>query len=190
MERSEIKDIFCRALDKLLRKDPYLLEHDIHERSIAHRLAVYLEEFCSPFDVDVDCEYDGNVNRDNDKKYIQVLRDRLEELGRLTEREQENDLQNLPRMVYPDIIIHKRGQNQNHCIIEVKTTTRRSRILIAYDYLKLESYTSNQNGNDLNYTLGVFLKLNTTGHIGDYEIRWYVGGRHVQSDAICKNQKF
>jgi hypothetical protein len=179
MERREIMDIFCNALDKLLERDRYLLEHDIHERSIAHRLAVYLEEFCSPFDVDVDCEYDGNVNRDNDKKYIQALRDRLEELGRLTKREQENDLQIFPRMVYPDIIMHKLGSNQNHCIIELKTTTRRNIIPIEYDYLKLESYTSNQNGNDLNYTLGVFLMLNTSDNIGAYEIRCYEDGSQL-----------
>lgn len=43
------------AIKVLFMRDRFLLENDIHERSIAHRLGMYLQPLFSEWDVD--CEY-------------------------------------------------------------------------------------------------------------------------------------
>jgi hypothetical protein len=43
MEMEEIKLRLFEVLDLVERNDYYLLQHNVNERSIAHRLAVYLE---------------------------------------------------------------------------------------------------------------------------------------------------
>lgn len=124
------------ALSKLLSKDVYLLKEDINERTIAHKLATYLQENFPQFDVD--CEYNGNVRSDDKKKYIEILKDDLRQLGLLKEKEERTDNEIVERAVFPDIIIHKRGFPNNLCIIEVKKTT--SKIPPDYDQIKLNHY--------------------------------------------------
>ncbi|MCL6576225.1 hypothetical protein [Kyrpidia sp.] len=85
-----------KSLNMLIRNDIYLFEIDVHERTIAHRLAVYLEKEFSSWNID--CEY----NRIGyDPKLINP--------GRRGERK-----------AYPDIIIHHRGTSSNLLAIEMK----------------------------------------------------------------------
>ncbi len=59
----EVKDKVQNAIELLLNHDKFLLERDVNERSISHKLASYLqEEFGNEWNVD--CEY----NRDHDIK--------------------------------------------------------------------------------------------------------------------------
>ena len=50
-----VKKALKEALDQLLRADAELLNNDVNERSISHRLACYLEPLFPGWNVD--CEY-------------------------------------------------------------------------------------------------------------------------------------
>lgn len=102
----DVRDRINDAIRLLQRRDAYLLEHDANERSITHRLAIYVEGQFPGWDVD--CEY----NRDGaDPKRLPRA-----------QTVQTDDDQG--RTVYPDIIVHKRGRNNdpgsNLLVIEVK----------------------------------------------------------------------
>jgi len=116
----DIKNRIEMALNIVLTKDVHLLEKNINERTIAHKLATYLQ--CVFPEYDVDCEYNGNVMEPDGKKHIRPLKDELINLKLLTKKEEEMiDDEIIERLVYPDIIIHKRGiQERNLCIIEIK----------------------------------------------------------------------
>lgn len=95
-----------RAIRHLLVNDDHLFQHDVHERSITHRLACYLQEEFREWHVDCeynrDCESKDDIKRDsNDKKR--------------------------GRKIYPDIIVHKRGETQNLLAIEAKKEKRKTR---------------------------------------------------------------
>lgn len=81
------------ALAKLLERDAYLLRVDANERSIAHRLALYVEEQFDGWDVD--CEY----NRDGHEP---------KEIAFGAEGDGEHGSR-----VFPDVIVHRRGSGDN-----------------------------------------------------------------------------
>lgn len=53
-----VKKRIEKSLNMLIRNDLFLFEIDVHERTISHRLAVYLEQEFPSWNVD--CEYDRN----------------------------------------------------------------------------------------------------------------------------------
>ena len=60
---NKLKEILSMVINELKLKDYYLLEKDVNERSITHKLAGYLQKHLSEhFDehYDVDCEYNRN----------------------------------------------------------------------------------------------------------------------------------
>lgn len=61
---AEVERKISVAIKKLYCRDGYLLKHGLHEQAISHRLAIYLQEQFS--DYDVDCEW--NKVFDKDKK--------------------------------------------------------------------------------------------------------------------------
>lgn len=92
-----------RAYKMLIEKDVYLLKVDANERSITHRLAIHLESVFPEYDVD--CEY----NRDGfSSKRLRVHKESI-----------DSDDTN-GTTVYPDIIIHHRGEKCNFIVIEAK----------------------------------------------------------------------
>lgn len=110
--KEQIEELIKSALDKLYKNDKYLIDnrpylrekngnHYVGERSIVFRLAHYMQNIMcdTPAFADyvLDCEYNRNgVNR--------------------------KVLPSFPNGVYPDIIIHNRGNNDNNLLImEVKT---------------------------------------------------------------------
>jgi hypothetical protein len=179
MRVSVIKDRIDEALRTLVAKDRYLLCQDLHERTIAHRLAMYLQPLFPQYHVD--CEYNGNVLRDDQKKYINIIKTDIERLGLLGRREGQIDTEIIERLVYPDIVIHKRGTPKNLCVIEIKKSA--SRISRDYDRLKLEHYTSSDNENDLNYELGVLIRVVTNVRRPTYDFEWYRSGAKMPERA-------
>jgi hypothetical protein len=92
------------ALQELLRRDAHLLKVDANERSITHRLAMYLQQELP--DLHVDCEY----NRDGaDPKRLGYFH---------LERPDTADTD--AHTVFPDIIAHIRDTDQNYLVIEAK----------------------------------------------------------------------
>jgi hypothetical protein len=125
------------ALRTLLLHDAFLLEIDANERSIAYRLAMYLQLQLPDFHVD--CEY----NRDGiDPKKIQHL-------GLYPDDEDTE-----ARTAFPDIIAHKRGTVENYLAIELKKSTNSTQRAI--DYAKLRGYKKN-----LGFQFALFIELGT-----------------------------
>ena len=119
---------------------------------------------------DVDCEYNSNVQADTGKKYIVLIRDMAARLGLSNKEEDEEEF--IYRNVYPDIIVHKRGNNDsNLLIIEMKKTS--STVTSDYDYEKLRRYTSPEYENELNYCFGVFICVGVGKNAGEYFTEWF-----------------
>lgn len=143
--------------------DLYLLKNNGCERSIAHRLAIYLENEFQYYHVD--CEYNINIETESQRKYIHMLEEEIKKY------KPKRDIDNFPASeiddyrnvsVYPDIIVHHRGTNiDNLLVIEIKKSN--STITDDFDLLKLERYTSHYFNDGLKYKYGVFIKFN----IGD-----------------------
>jgi hypothetical protein len=100
-----------KAISIFMRKDLPILEHDLNERTISHRLAMYLQRLFPTFNVD--CEY----NRDHDDAKMLFFPADLN----------NNVLDTNAKTVYPDIIVHHRGDNDhNLLVIEIKKSSRGS----------------------------------------------------------------
>lgn len=109
MTQAEIEAALKGALDKFFERDAHLLTANTSERSMSHRIAVYLAEQIEGYDVD--CEY----NRDGIN---------AKELNLPVEGVSSDDDEAVT--VFPDIIVHRRGNNDhNLLVIEMKKATAR-----------------------------------------------------------------
>jgi hypothetical protein len=102
-KQTEVEGKIHQAMRCLINNDRHLLSVDANERSLTHRLAVYLEQVFP--DYHVDCEY----NRDR-------------EFTKRLESFQETVPSDVIKgaTVYPDIIVHHRGTDINFIVIEAK----------------------------------------------------------------------
>lgn len=157
MKDNDILNNVISAISDLEKNEDWLIRNDLSEKSITHKLALYIANYFP--DYDIDCEYNGNIESEGGRKRIKALKYDLAEIKLLKKAELELETEIVDRAVFPDIIIHKRGRNDfNLCIIEAKKST--SRVNRQYDYLKLKAYTTDYYGNDLNYQLGIFVMFN------------------------------
>lgn len=155
MTEQEVKKKVNKAINMLLNKDIYLLQVDANERTVCHRLAVYLERFF-PEEWDVDCEYN---RRGGLPKQLHFVSDWIASCD-----------ETIARTVYPDIIIHQRGTDKNLLVIEVKKTT--SYDGDDFDFVKLKAYKS-----EIGYEFAVFMKIMTNAPIinfADVKQEWIV----------------
>lgn len=124
INEEQIKAAIDKALADLVEKDTYLLKMDANERSITHRLAIYLEEVISNIEAGwhVDCEYNRDVASEDTPYSKKLLLDGPTLPSGYNHYEDEN-----ATTVFPDIIVHKRGksgsQDGNLAVIEVKKDT-------------------------------------------------------------------
>jgi hypothetical protein len=129
----EIKEKVEIALGILLKNDAFLLEHDVNERSISHKLAEYLQQLFP--DYHVDCEY--NRHGISIKRLPRACYNRTQE------------------KVYPDVVVHFRGIDDfNMLVIEIKPNP----VLDKCDKIKLELFTK-KSGN-YKYRYGLFMGFN------------------------------
>ena len=173
MKFKEIKLKLIECVEQVIKDDAYLLRHDISERAISHRLAMYLTPKFTEFDVD--CEYNGNIDSDNGRKCIYILNVRAKELGLLDIK--GGDHETTYRGVYPDIIVHKRGKNgaeNNLLIIEIKKSS--SQVNGEWDAEKLSRFTSSEHKNGFDYRFGAFVKLDVGERTG-FTVEWYQDGQ-------------
>lgn len=174
----KIKDLVRLALDTFLEtSDIWLLKNDLSEQSISHRIAFHLDQLFADFNVD--CEYNGDIDRPNNRKAISILKGELKEFGLLRDKE-ASDLEKefTNRAVFPDIIVHERGTNNNNlCILEIKKST--SNVDYNYDFIKLRSYTSNYYENNLIYQLGIFVEAVIDDKNPLFNLRFYKQGQEI-----------
>lgn len=148
----EIQQKVQKALECLLIHDRYLLENNVNERSISHKPACYLQiEFGR--DWDVDCEY----NRDHD--ITKELQARPKLIG-------DNDT--TAKTVFPDIIVHHRGKEDNLLVIEMKKTISIQESSRNFDLHKLQAFQ----GERFHYCHTLYLQLKTGRSIGVDEMQW------------------
>lgn len=119
----------------------------------------------------MDCEYNriGDIakrlNRNLYEKYKRILGYKIDNLL----KEKNND-----KLVKPDIIIHKRGKNeQNLLVIEVKKSNSKDD---NYDRLKLMIFTDKDYG--LNYKYGLFIKLDKEREHN--KLCWFSDGKCIR----------
>ena len=95
-------DRVVSALGEFYAREAYLFEKDLGERTMTHRLAVYLERQFSGWQVD--CDYDR--------------------LGERTLRLPKGSIvstdDHLAKSIYPDIVVHQRAVPDNLLAIEVR----------------------------------------------------------------------
>ena len=142
LEFEEIKKKVLDSINELYFKDYYIIDNDVNERSITHKLAMYLQNQFT--DYDVDCEYNRNMK--NPKKITFIER-------------------NTRNRVFPDIIVHKRGEISNNLIIfEIKkckddNVTNKYLENKKHDIEKLKGYVNNNDEVPLKYKYGFFLEI-------------------------------
>ena len=145
----EIEEKVNLALDIFYVKDKYLIDNDIHERSMTHKLAIYLEGLFKEYDVD--CEYNKNISK---SKKIHDIEYKIQEIRKIEKDEYKDSV-----VVFPDITIHKRGNKlKNLLVIEVKKDNaikNNKSKLEEIDIFKLKAYTTE----DLNYRYGIYINL-------------------------------
>lgn len=136
------------------------MENDLHEQSITHKLAEHLQNIIGD-SWNVDCEYNKNKSAE---EYIK----------KIIYAKYPNDKEIKTKVVKPDIVIHKRGENNNLLALEVKKS-KGNNTYKDIDEIKLENYTNEECG--LKYSYGAYVEL-WVGN--EYEkdpiIDWYVNG--------------
>ena len=145
----EIEEKVNLALDTFYEKDKYFIDNDLHERSMTHKLANYLEKLFNGYDVD--CEYNKNIS---ESKKIHDIESEIQKIRKIEKDEYKDSV-----VDFPDITIHKRGNKlKNLLVIEVKKDNaikNNKSKLEEIDILKLKAYTTE----DLNYRYGIYINL-------------------------------
>lgn len=163
MEIDEIKEKVEHCLRILRKKDQDLLDINVNERTITHKLAEHLQNQFT--DYNVDCEY--NRYEDTTKK-LRSKKNRALDIRKLKISEVERLIWEDKDAVtfYPDIIIHtRRSPHNNILVIEVKKSS--SKIGDDFDIEKIEELMNPP----YNYKFGLFLKIGLHNERDDY--KWF-----------------
>jgi hypothetical protein len=129
-----MKNAMKEAIDALFERDKYLLEGDVHERTISAQLACYLKPLFSEYDVDV--EY----NRQGLEPKAVSLSSKCDHIRG-------------EQRIFPDIIVHQRGpKGRNLLVIQVKKETNR-------DCRECDRAIIRAMIQDFGYTRGLLLEL-------------------------------
>lgn len=139
MNKNDLMVILHECLLELIDNDSYLLEQDVHEQTISSTLAYYLKQKIIPRNLggwDVDPEFNRNID---EPKCILAKGN-----------------------VKPDIIIHRRGLNNekrnednNLLVIEIKKDS--TQIEESDDCNKIKALIEEY---PFNYCYGVFININ------------------------------
>ncbi|MBC2845068.1 hypothetical protein [Winogradskyella flava] len=170
MDTEEILNNIELAILELYDSDIDLLKRNLSERIFSAKLSEYLDIYFN--DYDVDPEYNGDFDKPNDRKALDIARNRIEEIGRKVNKNNNYRLA-------PDIIIHERGTNNNNLVvIEVKKDIS-SKAEKEYDLIKLEHLTISYLGNHYNYNLGILLILGTGENAGQHQMICFKEGAPI-----------
>jgi hypothetical protein len=95
-------DKVVAVLVELYAREAFLFEHDLGERALTHRLAVYLERQFPDFEVDCDFDRLGPRTLNLPRGSIVSTDDHL------------------GKSIYPDIVVHQRAVPNNLLAVEVR----------------------------------------------------------------------
>lgn len=152
LQKEQIEAALNSAISHLYTKDSFLVNEDVNERSISHRLAVYLQEEVNDLEQgwDVDCEYNRIGVSEIEGEY-------LTKRMNLPPRTDVASDDVTAKTVFPDINIHHRGKEgpeNNLLVIEMKKNSSED----GYDFEKLSQY-----GSELDYQWGVYINITADG---------------------------
>ena len=156
-DKNAVKDKIINAYKKLLEKDIYLLKNDVNERSITHKMAEYLQQEFSEYHVDCEYNRDGHFTKKLATKKIDT-----------------DDIE--AQTIYPDIIIHKRGDNNNNFVIIEAKKAYANEIGKNKDIQKLKDYEE-----QLHYKFAIFI----TFYIGEDVNKYKIDGLKSINNSIC-----
>src|SRR5438477_961791 len=144
-------DKVVTAIREFYQHEAYVLEKDLGERTLTHRMAVHLEQQFDGWEVD--CDY----NR---------LGERLLKLphGTIVSTDDE-----LGKSIFPDIVVHRRAVPENLLAVEVRKATNHQPI--EHDHHKLRGLTDPHLW--FAYRIGVLLVLGK-GQVKSSDV--YLGG--------------
>jgi hypothetical protein len=158
-------DKVVAAVGEFYARETWLIEHDVGERTLTHRIAAYLEKQYEGWNVD--CNYDrlGERTLRLPKGSIVSTDDRL------------------GKSIFPDIVVHHRAVPENLLAIEVRKASNHQPP--EHDQHKLRALTDPHLW--FAYRLGVYLVLGKISAISDV----YVGGaiEPVLSDWLAGRLK-
>jgi hypothetical protein len=98
-------DKVVSAIREFYAREGYLFEKDLGERTLTHRLAVYIERQFPGWEVD--CDYDR-------------LGERTLRMPKATIVSTDD---HLGKSIYPDIVVHRRAVPDNLLVVEVRKAT-------------------------------------------------------------------
>lgn len=174
-----------RALADLWAFDRLLIERRLHQKSVVHRLAVYLERQFPGFHTD--CEYSRNSRVDEPTyDFPYMSRPRQRDLRRnlmrqgLSEQEAEAAAHTVTH-AYPDIIVHSREENHlNVLVVEVRLLGDArgwGSVLEARE--KLERYTLPGEAGLFRYAVGLLVELGLTEEGDHTAVHHFRDGQEV-----------
>ena len=83
------------------------------------------------------------------------------------------------RKIFPDIIFHKRKEEGNLIVIEMKKSTLNDEKCKEKDKIRLKIMTNPNDLNNFKYTLGVYFEVDTTGN-NNHIIEFFVDGKEYK----------
>lgn len=143
MDRREIQRRFECALRSFYKQETLLVEYQVSERALTHKLAEHLQKLFPRHDVD--CEY--NRVGHGDPKILELLMAGNPDCPKDCSRCPANKC-----VVFPDIIVHHRGKDKNLLVIEAKTAW--SKESQSRDFKKLKALTASAEYH-YHYELGI-----------------------------------
>jgi hypothetical protein len=182
VSRSEIERLLCESIEELFTKDAWLLQNDVSERCLTHKLAEYVQDRIPH--LNVDCEYNRNATAGpREPKTLYGLRSS----SRQTRVQAVNDDDPTGCSVFPDIIVHRRKTNRdNLLVVEVKKNKRRYGGDL--DRRKLVAFTERGEENDYKFKYGAFVVLAIPDAEAKdvrlkYDVEWYTDGTPLPKRA-------
>lgn len=149
-----VKNFVKSAIEKLKINDAELLDINVNERSISHKLAEYLQQEFTGWHVD--CKYNRKMR---DRKTLNVRYNNVT----------DHDIE--AKTVFPDIIVHHRQTDENLLVIEMK----KNGIDTNKDEAKLKAFT----GPEYVYRFGLLLVLKQN----DFEMQWFAEGERLEATS-------
>ncbi len=153
----QVKERATRTVRTVLVRDSFLLEHAVHERSITHKLAEYLQQEFP--DYNVDCEY--NKHGLAVKRLPRQCQDSLKE----------------KEYVYPDIVVHWRGSDDSNLLV-IEAKPKIHSLVSGCDAAKLIEFTKPDG--EYRYHLGLFMCFNG---LGEPKLVWFENGREESPES-------
>lgn len=171
MNLNTIVKLLKQSIELLYERDYYLIQNNVHEQDISHRIAHYFENFLMSYPwyseggYRVDVEYNRNFH--DSKRAFRGCEGCSEQ-----ECLANVGIYSYNSICKPDVILHKRGKNNrntneynNILAIEIK----KNRSIDNEDFAKLSAFTCAKG--EYKYQLGLYINL--TQNKEDIECKYF-----------------